>query len=169
MNTLKNLIHTHLSSEEVEAVENALNQLENAVSDKLTHLSAEERRKYGSISEQNKLFVNKVYDYAEMQSKLRSPDVDWDEFGKDFASRAFLERVIARLENILNGINNSKILHDHDNYQASLDDYNYTCYKQNTAAVGYETKFNDLRQFFLRNKPIKETPEPDTETPKTEE
>ncbi len=158
MSTLRNLIATHLNNEEVQAVETALQQLETALSSKMCNLSAEERRRYGSISEQNKLLVNKVYDYANGQPQLRSPDVNWDEFKLDYASRAFLEGVIHRMHTLLSGITNAKTLHDYDNYQAALDDYAYTSYKVHTAAVGYEDKRNELKQFFTRTKGSAETP-----------
>ncbi len=152
MSTLKNLISTHLSAEQVESVNTALAALETALADKVSNLSSDERRKYGSISEQNKLFVNKVNDYANGQTALRSPDVDWDEFAKDFSSRNVLEGTIARLQNLLTGINNAKTLHDYDNYQAALDDYAYTSYKTGTSAPGYEAKRNELKQFFSRTR-----------------
>lgn len=167
MSTIRNLIDSHLNSEQVEAVQTALTQLETALSSKVSNLSGDERRKYGSISEQNKLFVNKVNDYLTTQPNLCSPDVNWDEFKLDFSSRRFLESVIARLQNIMDGINNAKTLHDYDNYQAALDDYAYTNYKSGTSATGYETKRNDLKQFFTRaksNKEAHEENEPTTES-----
>lgn len=150
MSTLKNLNNTHLSAEQIESANTALTSLETILVTILSNLSGEERRKYGSISEQNKLLVNKVNDYAINQPALKSPDVDWDEFTKDFNSRTVLEGVIARLENLLTGINNAKTLHDYDNYQAALDDYAYTNYKTGTSAPGYEAKQKDLKQFFSR-------------------
>lgn len=156
MSTLKNLISTHLSAEQVESVNTALAALETALAGKVSNLSSDERRKYGSISEQNKLFVNKVKAYAIGQTALRSPDVEWEEFIKDFNSRIVLEGTIARLQNLLTGISNSKTLHDYDNYQAALDDYAYTSYKTGTAAPGYEAKRNELKQFFSRTKRVEE-------------
>jgi hypothetical protein len=150
MSTLKNLNNTHLTAEQIESANTALTSLETILVTILSNLSGEERRKYGSISEQNKLLVNKVNDYAINQPALKSPDVDWDEFTKDFTSRTVLEGVIARLENLLTGINNAKTLHDYDNYQAALDDYAYTNYKTGTSAPGYEAKQKDLKQFFSR-------------------
>lgn len=150
MSTLKNLNDTHLSAEQIESVNTSLASLETALTDTVSNLSSDERRKYGSISEQNKLFVNKVNDYAINQPALKSPDVDWNEFTNDFNSRTVLEGIVARLENLLTGVNNAKILYDHDNYQAALDDYAYTNYKTGTSAPGYEAKQKDLKQFFSR-------------------
>ncbi|MCT4603043.1 MAG: hypothetical protein N4A59_09115 [Marinifilum sp.] len=156
MSTIKNLNANHLSAKQIESANTSLGDLETTLTVTLSNLSSDERRKYGSISEQNKLFVNKVNDYAINQPTLKSPDVDWDEFTKDFNSRTFLEGIIARLENLLTGVKNAKILHDHDNYQAALDDYAYTNYKVGTSALGYESKQNELKQFFSRTKKVDE-------------
>ncbi len=147
---VNNLNNTHLSVEQRNQAEDLLSQLEQLLAPKNINLTAEERRKYGSISEQNKLFVNKVIDYANSQSNLRSPDVEWNEFFEDVESRNFIETLMARLENLTTGLRNAKILHDYDNFQAALDDYSYTSYKAGTSAAGYETKMKDLKQFFQR-------------------
>ncbi len=55
-----NLISTHYIEEEKNAVNAALATIEASLSSKFINLSPEERQKYGSISEQNKLIVNKV-------------------------------------------------------------------------------------------------------------
>ena len=116
------------------------------------NLTAAQRQKYGSINEQNKLFVNKVYDYYKNQPDLRNQDVDWMEFEKDYKSRQALEGMIAQVEDILRILINAKILHDYDNYQAALQDYSYTVDKAGAglSSAGFETKMNDLKQFFNR-------------------
>ena len=48
-------------------------------------------------------------------------------------------------------LKNAKILHDYDNYQAALTDYAYTSFMAGTATPGYETKMNDIKQFFGKN------------------
>lgn len=95
--------------------------------------------------------MNKVYDYNKNQSALSAPEVDWEEFNKDQASRQNLESMISRLDNLITRLNNAKTLHDYDNYQAALTDYAYTPYKAGTASPGFETKQNDLKQFFTRS------------------
>ncbi len=149
---LTNLNNLHLSAEEKTKIGDLVSQLEEALSTKVINLTAEDRQRYGSISEQNKLFVNKVHDYARSQPLLQSPDVDWDEFFADIESRNFTETLMARLEKLTIGIRNAKILHDYDNFQASLNDYAYTNYKAGTSAKGYEKKLTDLKQFFQHNK-----------------
>ena len=157
MATLQNLNNAHIAPETSTQVNESISSLETALKPFLVNLTPDERRRYGSISEQNKLLVNKAYDYAKMQPDLTSPDVDWEEFFKDFADRNFFETTIARLQKIIDGLNNAKTLHDFDNYQGALADYAFTQYKVQTAAPGFENKHRELQQFFMRptitNKP----------------
>ena len=146
----ENLINIHYTEAEKTAVTASLTSLETALTAKLRNLSPEERKKYGSINEQNKLIVNKARDYRNSQPSLSSPDVDWAEFQNDFDSREFIQGVMSRLQAMLEGLDNNKILHDYDNYQASLTDYGYSQYKAGTKSAGFENKVNELSQFFNR-------------------
>lgn len=145
-----NLNNRHYTTEERTATAEALTALENLLAEKFRNLSPEERKKYGSINEQNKLIVNKAMDYRINQPNLSSADVDWKEFQADFDSRAFIQATIARLQSLIDGLNNNKILHDYDNYQAALTDYGYSQYKASTKVAGFETKVNEMAQFFNR-------------------
>lgn len=143
-----NLNDVHFDATERSAVVAALTALDAAFAGKLANLTAEERQKYGSVNERNKLFVNKVMDYHLSQPNLCSPDVDWTEFKEDFASRQLLENAILRLQSLIKGMDNAKILHDYDNYTAALRDYDYSKYKASTNSPDYEVKVNELKQFF---------------------
>lgn len=153
--SISNLNNQHLSDEQIKAINDALTQLETAMQSLNINLTPEDRNKYGRVNEQNKLFINKVKDYATQQENLRTPDVDWEEFAKDFKSRSALENVISRLNNLSIRATNSKTLHDFDNYQDALSDYAYTQYRAGSKAVGFEEKHSDLKQFFARNKKSK--------------
>lgn len=147
---LTNLNSAHLTEAQVTAAQNALTELENALAIITVQLTPEDRQKYGSINEQNKLLVNKVKDFRQSNPNLSVSDVDWEEFDKDFASRNVFESLINRLNALLIKLQGAKILHDYDNYQAALDDYAYTTYRAATGADGYENKYNELKQFFGR-------------------
>lgn len=148
---LTNLNSTHLSSAKITAAQDAIAALETALSEITVNLSPEDRKRYGSINEQNKLFVNKVYDYNQSQNNLSSPEVDWEEYNNDHRSRNLMEALISRLESIITRLNNAKTLHDYDNYQSALVDYSYTTYKAGSSAPGFEDKYKDLKQFFVKN------------------
>ncbi len=154
---ITNLNNTHLSATEANAAKDAVTQLETALAVIMVNLLAADRQKYGSINEQNKLLVNKIQDYHKSQPQLQTSQIDWDEFDKDHSSRILIEGLIARLESLLVKLNNAKILHDYDNYQAALVDYAYTNFMAGTGAAGYEIKLNDLKQFFNKTRPTGET------------
>lgn len=140
----------HFTAAEKTTVNTALASLETALQAKLANLSAEERQQYGSVNEQNKLIINKVKDFRDSQPGLSSPDVDWTEFANDHDTRAYLQATIQRLQSLIDGMTNAKILHDWDNYQAALTDYDYAKYKVTTNATGYQTKVSEIGQFFNR-------------------
>lgn len=126
-----------------------MDQLEALLQPFLRNLSPEENTKIGSISENNKLFVNKVRDYHTSQPALDSPDVDWTEWEADYESRKFYELAAQRLESLAKAMTETRRLHDYDNYQNALIDYNYAKYKDGTSpGLGYDSKVEDLGQFF---------------------
>ena len=100
------------------------------------------------MNEQNKLIINKVKGFNDSQPTLSSPDVNWQEFDNNFDTREFLQTAILRLQSLIDGLGNAKILHDYDNYQAALTDYDFAKYKASTNAVGFQTKFAEIGQFF---------------------
>ena len=145
--------------------QDALTALENALSMLTVTLTASERSTYGSVNEQNKLLINKVWDYRQNSPNLSSTDLDWAEFENDYKSRNVMESLQNRIDALLERIKNSKILYDYDNYQSALDDYAYTTYKAGSQAPGYETKMNEMKQFFNRSGKGKEKPAADTDNP----
>ena len=158
---LTNLNSAHLTAAQVTAAKDAVTALENNLSVINVSLTAEDRQKYGSINEQNKLLVNKVNDYRKNSPAMSVADVDWDEFDKDFESRTVYENLINRLEALVTKLKGAKTLHDYDNYQAALADYAYTSYRAGTGADGYENKQNEMKQFFNRSGKTNTPPAPE--------
>ena len=149
---LTNLNNTHLSTAEATAAKDALTQLETALAAITVVVSAADRQKYGRINEQNKLFVNKVFDFHKNQPQLQTSQVEWDEFDKDYTSRLLMEDVITRLESIVTKLKGAKTLHDYDNYQSALVDYAYTNFMAGAGGESYENKLSELKQFFQRTR-----------------
>ena len=147
---LTNLNNNHLTAAQVTAAQDAITSLETALATITVSLTAEDRQRYGSINEQNKLFVNKVADYHKNQSILQTTQVDWAEFDNDYSSRATMESFINRLDALVTKLKNAKILHDYDNFQAALVDYAYTNFMAGTGADGFENKQKELKQFFTK-------------------
>ena len=94
---INNLNNSHLTNAQVTEIQNAITALENALAMLTVTLTPEERRTYGSVNEQNKLLVNKVWDFRRDSPNLSVPDLDWDEFERDYTSRQFMESLLNRL------------------------------------------------------------------------
>jgi uncharacterized FlgJ-related protein len=159
---LNNLNSDHLTAAEKADALAKLSSLESVFATHLVSLSKEDRQKYGSVNEQNKLVVNKIRDYKTNQPDLSTPDVDWAEFENDYQSREFSEAIINRLKSIVEGLENKKILHDFDNYTDALKDYGYSQYQAGGNKPGYQVKIDEVAQFFNRTGARRN---PDTPTP----
>lgn len=153
-----NLENRHFTAAEKTTINSLMAQLETAFATKTANLTPEERKKYGSINEQNKLVVNKVKDFRDNQPALSSADVDWVEFAADFDDRAYKQAILTRFAALTDGLTNSKILQDFDNYQAALTDYEYAKYKAGANAQGYSQKVAEIAQFFTGGTPSNVTP-----------
>lgn len=149
---INNLNNVHLTDEQLVKINAALAVLEEALKPLQVNLTPEERKRYGRVNEQNKLFVNKVKDFSEATPNLRAPEVDWNEFNLDFKSRTELEKISLKLKALDTQVTNAKTLHDYDNYHDALADYAYTSYRAGSNAVGFEQKHLELKQFFVRGK-----------------
>ncbi|MCX2679885.1 hypothetical protein OOZ15_08055 [Galbibacter sp. EGI 63066] len=147
---MKNVIQTSLTEKDKSQVDELITKLEDLLKGKLSALTEQERIKYGSINEQNKLFVNKVNGYVQTTPTLCAPEVDWEDFKKDYNARLFLESRTERLQSLAFQMESTKMMHDYDNFRDALIDYNYAQYKKGAGENGYTEKVAELRQFFPR-------------------
>ena len=116
---------------------------------KTRNLSPEERTKYGSISEQNKLAVTKTLDYHASQPHLDCREIDYEELISDYADRTFLANLVSNLTESISVANNIRITHDYDAFSAASLDYRHSKYMMETeGGAGWENKYNDQLQFF---------------------
>ncbi len=143
-----NLIVNHFTAVEIGGIDAALNSLETFTLGKVINLTPEEKVSFGSINETNRLLVGKVKEYTDTQPIYTSPKMDLPEFRADFADREFLITRIARLKTMLEKLEDTKILHDADNYHAALTYYNYVKYLAGENEPGASTVYEDLKQFF---------------------
>jgi hypothetical protein len=146
----ENLNNRHLDAAQKTAISDAINELRTLTQPLAVSLSAEERRRYGSINEANKGIVNKAKSFNDSLPALSAPDVDWTEFNNDYAMREFIENSMQALMGIYNDLFNSKILFDFDNFTAANKDYAYTKYKMKGGEAGYQGKYDEMRQFYDR-------------------
>ena len=149
---ISNLNNDHFTQGEMDTINKAWVDILAVLNGKTRNLSPEERQKYGSVSEQNKLVVQKTMDYHTNQPHLDCPDVDYTEVTADWADRTFMAGFISKMNEADNICNNVRITHDYDAFKGAQDDYRFTKYKMNTApGAGWESKYNDLLPFFKTN------------------
>ncbi len=147
---LKDLIQNQLSVGDLDNINKALDNIQSIIAGKMVNLTPDERQKYGSINEQNKLMVNKVNDVHNSHPQFDSAKVNWAEFSADFATRGNLEKIISQLQSLAEQFDDTKILHDNDNYQQALAQYSYISYLSNQNEPGITTVKEDIAQFFNR-------------------
>lgn len=156
---MKNIIQSRFSETNVTKIDGIITDLENEIAGKTETLDENERVRYGSINEQNKLVVNKAWQYRQSQPALSAPNVDWEEFERDFKARNFIENWINRLDALRHSLESTKIKHDYDNFQDALKDYGYSQYQKGAGEDGYDAKVAEFKQFFAKsskNEPTEE-------------
>ena len=164
---MKNLNAPHISDTEQQAILAVFDQLSTLLTPKFCQLSAEERQRYGSVNEQNKLFINKIFEFKQSQPNLSAPEIDWTKFEADHSDRVFLGQIVMVLQSMLYDVQSTKMAHDNDNYNAARMDYAYSEYRAKNDILGSLQKYNELKQFFNRTAPKKEDEGNNNTTPPT--
>jgi len=147
---LKDQISLPLTAAEMTSLNTGFDNAVSTLTPKAVNLNAEERKKYGSIGEVNKLIVQKVELQASTHPSFKSPQVNWTEFASDNQMRRNWEILKSKIDVISNIIKNSKILYDKDCYDAALVQYNYIKYLAETQTPGADQLYRELQQFFNR-------------------
>lgn len=149
---ISNLNNVHFTQPEEDAINKAWTDILAVLNTKSVNLNPEERQKFGSVAEKNKLVVLKTLEYHTNQPHLDCSDVNYTEVQADWADRSFMAGFISKMAEANIICNNIRITHDYDAYKAAQTDYNYTKYKMDTEpGAGWESKYNDLLQFFKTN------------------
>lgn len=149
---ISNLNNVHFAQAEEDVINKAWIDILAVLNAKSVNLNPEERQKFGSVAEKNKLVVLKTLEYHTNQPHLDCVDVNYTEVQADWADRTFMAGFISKMAEANVICNNIRITHDYDAYKAAQNDYNYTKYKMDTEpGAGWESKYNDLLQFFKTN------------------
>lgn len=160
---LQDLILLHFDDAECDTILALLDQLRVLLQPKLKSLTPEERKRYGSIGEENKKLVNKVRDLIEEDPSGLPENFDLVEFQADFKDRKFLESVRSKMESLLFEVESTKILHDNDNFKDTLAYYQFQVFRQTIGGANAEGRVSQLREFFAgmgRRTPPATTPTP---------
>ena len=146
---LENLISVAFTEAELTQLDQAISSIETVLQGKTINLTPEHRQQYGSIAEQNKLFVNKAKSYMEQYPQFVPPFLDKAEYDRDYAARQQLESRMQRLSSVTEQLSDTKILLDFDNYHNSITFYRNMKYLSGENVPGTNVIYDDMKQFFV--------------------
>ena len=146
---LENLISVEFTNAELAQLDTAFNTIQSVLQGKTINLTPEQRQQYGSIAEQNKLFVNKAKSYMEQYPEYVPPFLDKSEYDKDFEARQQLESRMQKMNSLTEQLSDTKILLDFDNYHNSLTFYRNVKYLSSENVPGTNVIYDDMKQFFI--------------------
>lgn len=161
---LENLFSLEFTPADLEKLDQGIAIIEDVLKGKTTNLTPDQRQQYGSIAEQNKLFVNMAKNYMEQYIMHVPVFLDKAEFDRDFAARQQLDSRMKRLSSIVEQLSDTKILLDFDNYHNAITFYRNIKYLSGENVPGTTVIYEDMRQFFTAGAPI---PPPNTDVEET--
>ncbi len=147
-----NLISVSFTEDELTRMDDALRTIEGILNGKTVNLTPDERRQFGRIAEQNKLFVNKTLEFMKEYPQYVPQFVDVDEFVADYTAREVIESRLNRLARCTEQLSDTKTLLDNDNYTNALMYYRNIRYLSGENVPGITTIAQELGQFFSRSK-----------------
>jgi len=148
---------------ELATIRTSYNAIKAVLAPKFINLEPEDRTRFGSINEKNKLIINKVKDYRDNMPGLSNPDVNWVNFTKNATSRKNYMLVIDMLGEITELCNDPRTMVDYVLYGDALKDYKFAKYKAEDdggGVAGFEQKYDDLKGFFSASGTSTEEPTP---------
>ncbi|EJL68691.1 hypothetical protein [Chryseobacterium populi] len=162
---LDNLISLNLAAADLTKLDQAILAIETVLVGKTINLTPEERQQYGSIAEQNKLFVNKVKNLMDQFPQYVPNFLDKAEFARDFVAREQVEQRLNKLSSLTEQLSDTKVLLDHDNYQNAITFYRNLKYLSGENVPGTNVIYEDMRQFFVTITPTATPQDPPKDTP----
>ncbi len=161
---IDNLISVTLTDEEVVALHDAIASINNVLQGKVINLTPDERRQYGSIADRNRVLVDKCKAYMEQNPETIPMVVDKQEFDRDYKARKQMELPLMQLERVMEKLQDTKTLLDHDNYQAAVAYYRYIKYLSMQNEPGTTSIYKDLKQHYKRSSSATQAPADTTST-----
>jgi hypothetical protein len=145
------LIKVVFTPEERDAVNQSLQAVADIINAKAPVLSNDDRRKYGSVADRNKLVINKAKTYLGQFPQFKPVKLDNAEFTNDYESRSDIETFMMNMADLQRKLTDIKILLDHDNYQAALAFYRSVRYNAQEKVASAIPIYNDLKQYFTHS------------------
>lgn len=145
---IDNLISISLTDDEVASINTAIESINTVLKGKVINLTPDERRQYGSIADRNKILVDKCKAYMEQAPETIPSVINKAEFDKDYLARQQMELPLRQLLRVIEKLQDTKTLLDHDNYGAATAYYRYIKYLSVQNEPGTTTIYTDLKQHY---------------------
>ncbi len=116
----ENLISVEITPEDKEAIEAAIKVLEDKLMPYLTALTPAQRKSLPKMSDKTAPFVDKVKEYFKNAPEFIPAFVSLPEFDKDYDANALLTNFFRRLEPVVGGLDDTRILTGSECYKPAL-------------------------------------------------
>lgn len=146
---LDNLISLSFSESDLQTIDKAIQDIQTVLTGKTINLTSDQRQQYGSIAEQNKLFVNKAKIYMEQYPQYIPNFLDKAEFDKDYLGREQVEQRLQIMSSLTEQLSDTKVLLDHDNYHNAITFYRNMKFLSGENVPGTNVIYEDMKQFFI--------------------
>ncbi|MDR1340346.1 MAG: hypothetical protein LBK58_09895 [Prevotellaceae bacterium] len=145
---LDNLVSVSFTEDELARIDRALTEIENIIKDKAVNLTPKQRQLYGRVAYEMEVWVDKTFSYMQQYSQLVPSYIDMEEHAKNISAHRALNPRIARLDGILQSLEDTNRLLGSDLYNNSRSYYRNLREAAKVNAVGASAKYRDLKQQF---------------------
>ncbi len=152
---LDNLISVSFTIEELAAIDNALEALENVMTGKAVNLTPKQRQQYGRVAYEKEVWVEKVFGYMQQYPVSVPSYINMAEHTADMEAHRALNPRIDRLTGILQGMQDTNLLLGYDIDQNARAYYRAQGEAAKENDPGATTRYRDMKQQFGGGRPGK--------------
>ena len=145
---LDDLISLEFSEAEVTKIDQSLTDIETVLAGKVIALQPEERNQYGRVAESTQVWISKINGYMASKPELVPAFINVAEFDKDLKARMAIMPRIARLNAVVNGMEDTAILLGTDLYNSAIAYYRNIKLLSQQNVPGAKMIFEDLAHKF---------------------
>ncbi|MBL7702098.1 MAG: hypothetical protein JNM14_07595 [Ferruginibacter sp.] len=145
---LENLVSVVFTDAELQQLDKAFDEIESVLKNKVINLSAKQRQQHGRVKYEMEVWVNKAFNYADVNPGLMPGYIDMDELRADHITHNQLNPRIDRLQTLLQGMLDTNLLLGTDLYSNLGAFYRSLREASKTNAPGASAIYKDLKQQF---------------------
>ncbi|WBM73633.1 hypothetical protein [Saprospira grandis] len=147
-----NMISIELLATAIQQINGAFDLIDQLLDGKVINLSPSDRQRYGSINEQNKLFILKAHSFYQAKGQLLPSYFDRVEYEKDFNARQVFENLEGRTNELYEKLRDTRTLLDYDSMRFSSQMYKQAKNMSESGVPGVDFWVAEMAQFFKRSR-----------------